>query len=450
MPDIRVSENTPLADGTVIPAGTLIRNVPAGMSRNQLLAKLNKNSSSLKVAGRQALAGLVDMLTGIPDVLANASVKAVNDVVRIPQAAGEHAAAFMSGNFDHFGTTPPLIDRPPLGQDFIMPNSNDVFAAAQVGGESLARLMSGSDMPVSTLSEAQNQQQAITDAGESQFPLAALGGDLAGGAASLATVRAPIAAQRAMTQLEHARSLEAARRLAARSSSGMANIPTLRASLNEAVKRSTFLKSLANRTGRAAEVGLEGATIGLLNGGDPLELAAYSAGGQVAGSILLGGVSAISGNGGLTSKGGRLMVAAGGIAALLQMVKSAAPGGEDSVIQSVESGFNKVLGGIALGTMAGIAGAGRVTNKFPVRALPEVADAITSLPRGATISVLNEVLKDPASEKVINRLRVDPNYFGSAATQRLRQAIQSERVSLTATIEELSNNSAFAEKLNAL
>ncbi len=181
-----------------------------------------------------------------------------------------------------------------------------------------------------------------------------------------------------------------------------------------------------------------------------MELAAYSAGGQAAGSIMLSGISAISGNGGIGSKSGRLLLAAGGVGALLQMVKSATPGGEDSVIDSIESGFNKVLGGLALGALAGISGAGRITSRFPVRAFPDVADGITALQRGATISLLKEAVNDPTAEKVINKLSRDPNYFGPSATDRLRRAMQSERVSLSKTIEELMQGRDFLEKLENL
>ncbi len=514
MPNIKFSEDITLADGRVVPAGTVVKNAPAGITRKQLLKKLNKSGTEFKVFGRNALAGLVDTMTAVPDLMINASAKAVNDVARIPQALGEGAAALRTGNFGQFGTTPELINRPPLGQRHFVPDSNDIFAAAQVMGENMAhsqagvmnaaralpsKVMNASAMVANTaarfpqaigeglgalrtqnfdqfgttpalinrppqeqiaptpqgvspisLDDARARQQALTDAGRDQFPMSALLGNATGGAASLVGLRAPIAAQRGLSQLQHVRNIEAAKLLAKRSSGAVANSPTLSAAFNEAFKRSTALKTLGNRVGRAGEAGLEGAAIALLNGGDPMEVAAYSAGGQAAGSLLLGGISAATGSGGIGTKGLRLMGAAAGIGALLQVVKTAAPGGENSVIESVKSGFEKVTLGLALGAVSGIAGAGRVSNRFPVKALPELADAITSVPRGAFISVLNEALKDKTVEKTLNKLKSNPSYFGDSATTQLNRAIFSEKISVSETINSLMQGKAFREKMEGL
>lgn len=457
MPDVLFNKDTQLADGRIVPAGTVVKNAPVGITREQLLNKLNKDGTGLAVAGRNALSGVVNTLMAVPDLMLNASARAVNDVARFPQAIGEGAAALRTGNFDHMGTTPPVINRPPLGEQFVMPRANDVYGMAQVMGENLARSnaiamgnVPARDIPAVTLEDARANQRSITDAGREQFPMSAMLGDAAGGAASLVGLRSPIAAKSAISQLDHVRNVQAAQALAQRSFGAVANSPKLSSAINEAFKRSTTLRSLGNRAGRAAEVGFEGATLAFLNGGDPLEIAAYGAGGQAAGSLLLGGISIVSGRGGLGSKGLRLMGAAAGVAGLIQLVKTATPGGENSVIESVKSGFEKVTLGLALGAISGLAGTGRVANRFPVRALPELADAITAIPRGAAISVLNEALKDKNVEKVVDKLRSDPNYFGTSATNQINRALFSEKVSLSETIHGLMSNDVFSRKMEEL
>lgn len=457
MPDILIEQDTQLADGRVVPAGTVIQGAPMGMTKKQLLTKLNKSGTGKRVAARNALAGVVNTMTGVPDLMINTGAWATNKVARIPQAMGEGAAALRNLDFGHFGTTPPLINNPPLGQRHYVPGANSMFAGAQMAGEKLAQvdaLISGNEnarnIPRATLAEAKANQQSLTDAGRQQFPGSAMLGDAVGGAGSLVTLRAPIAAQRGLSQLNHARNVEAASLLAKKSANAVANSPTLGAAVSEAFKRSTALKTLGNRAARAGEAGLEGAAVALLSGGDPLELAGYAAGGQASGSLLLSGVSAIGGNGGFTSKGLRLSLAAVAVGGLLQVVKSATPGGEDSVMESIKSGFEKVTLGLALGAISGVAGAGRVTSKFPVKAFPEIADGITALSRGAAMSVLNEALKDRSVEKVINKLQSDPNYFGSNATDQLNRAFFSEKQQVRGVIDKLMQNKGFAEKMEAL
>ena len=438
MPDVMISQNTTLPDGRVIPAGTLIKNVPQGTTRQQLLNKLSKSVSALGVAGRAGLSTLTDNVMGMVDAPLNLFARATNASVR--------KRAELSGQPPGIG----LINTPPLSQNFLMPSSNQIFAGAQVAGEKAAQLISGSNIPVASLEQAQQRQQAITQAGRQQHPIAAGVGNTAAGAFTLMSLRGPIAAQRGLTQLAHVRNVQAARKLAKKSANAVVDSPTLSKSMEEAVKHLTLPKTMANRAGRAAEAGLEGLTLALLDGGDPIQVAAYTAGGQAAGGILLGGISVVSGGGGLISKGGRLMIAAAGIGALIQIFKAATPGGQDILTRSIESGFDKVTFGLALGILSGIAGAGRVTSRFPVKALPEIADAITSLQRGATISLLNDAVKDPNVEKVINKLARNPNYFGPAATAKLRRAVYSERLKVSDTIKDLMENPAFLEKMEKL
>lgn len=445
-----------------LPDGTKVTNVPEGftaaMVMQRLAAKRSADPAFFKVAGRAGLASLIDNLMGAVDIPLNIGARFLNEAVRpATNLADQARAAATGGRPSGFG--PDLIQTPPLSQDFIMPTSNQVFGGAQVLGEQVAQTMTGSELPVTSFQEAQAQQQLITDVGQQENPIAAGTGDIAADALMLAglrgTLRRPgaqqtIATERGLAQLEAARSADEARKLASVSLSNFANAPNMRRAMGALFDNSTGLKTLLNRSGRSFEAGLEGATIALLNGGDPLETAAYSAGGQAGGSLALSAISGLAGQGGLTSQGIRILGSAAGIAALIQLVKQVTPGGENFSLDSLESGFSKVLLGISLGALGGVAGAGRITDRFPVRALPAIADSITSLQRGATISVLNEILKDPVAETVVNQLRSDPNFFGARAGRQLQRAFMDEDISITETIDRLSAGKEFREALEGL
>ncbi len=213
------------------------------------------------------------------------------------------------------------------------------------------------------------------------------------------------------------------------------------------------MSTLMNRLGRVGETGLEGFTLAALNGqADPLETAAYAAGTQAAGSVLLGGMTGLL-SGGPTKAGTKLAISAVAIGAMMQIFKAATPAGNESpveVLSSLDAGFNKVALGLAAGVVSGAAGMGRVTNRFPVTALPQVADMITSMPRAATLSVLTQILEDPAAEAVVNKISTDPGYFDPASLRRIERAFVDEKVNISTTIEDLMNNREFRQKFEAL
>ena len=125
--------------------------------------------------------------------------------------------------------------------------------------------------------------------------------------------------------------------------------------------------------GRAAETGAEAAILSVLNDGDPLETAAWAAGGQAVGSAMLGSIKTVGKH--------PILASAFGMAALFQMAKETAPGGRDSFIDSVESGFEKVWWGILAGATATVAGAGRLRGGEIAKNWPRFADAVATIPR---------------------------------------------------------------------
>jgi hypothetical protein len=277
------------------------------------------------------------------------------------------------------------------------------------------------------------------------FWLGQIGGDMM----TLMTVRAPIASASGRGQLA---AVQAAK-MAEKTGMPVALAPNVASALRNAAVNSGTTKTLLNRLGRAGETGMEGFVLAALNGqADPMETAAFAAGTQAAGSVLLGGMTGLL-SGGPTRAGAKLAISAVAIGAMLEIFKAVTPAGEGSsveVLKSLDSGFNKVALGLAGGIVSGAAGMGRVTNRFPVTALPQVADMITSLPRAATLSVLTNVLEDPAAEAVIKKISTDPTYFDAGSLRRIERAFVDERVNLSSTIEDLMNNREFRQKFEAL
>ena len=212
--------------------------------------------------------------------------------------------------------------------------------------------------------------------------------------------------------------------------------------------------SLKNGGIKIGEVGLEGAVLAALNDTDPLTMALMAGGSQAAGSMMLN----MSGLG-LASKGkfGKgalaLTAAAGATAGIMQIFKSATPGGKDYILESIESGFDKVTALLVLGALSSIAGAGRfpkgVQNDIPI-----LADSITALQRGSVISILNEMKNNPDDEivsTVMQKINEEPDYFGPAAGRRIRRALRSEEIDPVQVINNLRDaDRQFRRQLDAL
>jgi hypothetical protein len=169
---------------------------------------------------------------------------------------------------------------------------------------------------------------------------------------------------------------------------------------------------------RAAETGLEGAVLAVLDEGDPVQTAALAAGSQAAGSLFLTMAKP------LVSSGPRLLstVALGTVA--IQLFKQATPGGQDRSLESFETATFKVLPTIALGMIAASAGFGRVSGPLKEN-LPKIADAITGIPRGALVSTLKDLAKDDTGNTatVLETFSSDPGAYGPGAMLRLQKAL---------------------------
>ncbi len=184
---------------------------------------------------------------------------------------------------------------------------------------------------------------------------------------------------------------------------------------------SKAVRSLKRGAGRAVETGAEASVLSLLNDGDPLETAAYAAGGQIVGSGILTGIKGVGKH--------PILAAAFGMAALIQMTKETIPGGGDNFIDSLEQGFEKVWWGLTLGAVSGIAGAGRLRGGDLAKNLPKFTDALATIPRATSISLLQDYLNATPDEQqtidaTLQQLQQDPGFFGAEITNKLLKAMQ--------------------------
>jgi len=187
------------------------------------------------------------------------------------------------------------------------------------------------------------------------------------------------------------------------------------------VLREDWAQGLAKLAGRSAEAGIEGAAMSILQGGDPVETAILSSASQVAGKVGMkigGEVTGIADMLQGDFKGGalKLGIYAFAIGSLMQTLKTIAPVGDDSLIESLETGFDKIPFALLVGALGSMTGAGRVDGNLPVvkGKLPTAfADVLTTLPRQATIDLLRKTTEDETGmlDKAIIRMMSAPDSF---------------------------------------
>lgn len=388
--------------------------------------------------GRISLASFLDNVLGAPEAIINT----LRAETRGP-SVGEAPAQL----------PPEMAGRAPIQQDpqtqervdLPVPSSGDVLGAAQMAGEGVAALTTGDFGQFTPFPQAVAQQQQQQARIREERPGAALAGDVLGDVATLLTGRAPFARGRGMTQFSARQGGAVPFPLRAAPKGKQGNIGRIKAAADE-IFTSDTMKTILNRAGRSAETGLEGAALGILNEGDPIELGAYAAGGQIGGSLALPMI---------TTKGGLIGLAGAAAAtgALLQFGKSAVPGGKDFILESLESGFDKVTAGIVIGSLSGMAGAGRLTRPEAIaKNLPEITDSMTAALRGSGLSVLQEFLgSDPNAQRdmeaVVSKLADNPEFFSPKERRELEPALTKSDVSFKKRLERLKKDKKFREKL---
>jgi hypothetical protein len=340
----------------------------------------------------------------------------------------------------------PLEPQP--GEQFGLPNgpvqlsATPVMAGFDMAGEAAAAMATGNagQFTQNPMEAAQLRSEAM----EGQQPMASTAGAVAGDIASMGILRSPVAAARGMVQWNAAKRAE---QLAEQGQKLSPFAPSIEAMLKKMGSKNESMEWLANRAGRTTEAGIEGAVLGIMNSSDPVELASYAAGTQAAGSAALGILGGLT-SGGPMKAGGKMALAAASAAGLIQVFKSATPGGDDWILPTIEGGFNKVAATVGIGMLSGLVGSGRLTSP---KLTASVADQITAAQRSGLYSVLSDAREDRRIETVVNRLASNPDYFGTTAQRRMERAFRNPNISITGVIDDLmESDREFRTKYMAL
>lgn len=440
---------------------TLTQRRRAALSRGQL------NPQPISPTAEMTAGRFLDNMANVPDLAANVGARAANLLAEPFQRLPSQVDNILHP-FGHFGDEPrdpmalpeqpePIFNPPALGQEYVPgPSGDDLMGAVQRVGETAGALRTG-DFSQFGEDPAESQRLRQIQLAE-ENPSAALAATISGDVLTLLTGRAPIAKARGLQELgastrfknavEAAKDLGAAERVSHLNSVSLA--PNVKAVLTNLTRDGSRFKWLANRSGRATEAGLEGMVLSALNGeADPYTTAGIAVGTQAGSSLLLAGGGKMF-SGGVTNSLKNLVVASAVTGGAFQLLKSGTIGGNDYILPSMESGFDKTLLGIAAGTALTAAGQGRVTGGFPVQMLPSIADSISAIGRASFVSIVGEMSEDPAVEAVMSKVRTNPNYFTPAEIRRLDRAVRSEDVSMSDTINDLMRNQDFAKRFEEI
>lgn len=281
--------------------------------------------------GRFALDSFVNGILGIPEAMANLAPSPGQILEPLTRFASPPPATNRQRS---------LLEDVTGSRELPVPDVQDVRAGVDVLGGG-----GGEGSIPERFTQARQGVVAEETRMAEERPIASTVGGLVGEGALLATGRLPIARGAARRAPEAAKASEAlatgTQRLIARQLE------------RPAVKR------LARGAGRSLEAGLEGTVLSMLQDQDPVETASYAAGGQAVGSLFLeGGKGLVSG--GVLKAGAKITLAAGAVTGLVQLTKSLTPGGRDRILESIETGFDKVKFALVAGTLSGAAGLGRL------------------------------------------------------------------------------------------
>lgn len=305
-------------------------------------------------------------------------------------------------------------------------------------GAAVDALKGGDDLAL-RFRVAKQQREQQREARREENPLASMLGSGFGDALTLLTGRAPIVRARAPGQTAKREAAEAA----------FEDIPaSVRSNFTDIVTSgiAPFFKETAQLLqragGKAAGVGLEAATLAALNDSDPQSAFWVGAGTQAAGSAsLFISEKAI--------KHPLGFVATAWLAS--EMFKAAAPG-DQNFFESKDFSIQKAVGALSLGAIAGLAGLGRLRGPTAERA-PVFMDAITTIPRGTVLSILEQLRDSQASGnsvplQVLNKISTEPDIFSENEAKRLERALNSEKKGeFIKEVERMLQNPEFAKLL---
>lgn len=337
-----------------------------------------------------------------------AAAAGMNNVRRLIGAAPKEGPTFAE-RFERREQRPTLTQRALRN----IPRATLEDAAGVV--EAIPALVPGGETPSEAYSRGREAFRAEEAAMRAEHPTAATVGDVGGDVLSLLIGRRSTRADKLLQRVET--------RLAGRSAIGAAD--DLASDLGR-VLTGPAMQRLARGAGRSIETGVEAAALDILKdpNADPIEVAALAAGGQLVGSGALSGAKGLL-SGGPTSAGLKLSLAAIGTAGLLQVLKASTPGGRDRVLESVETGYDKVAMALALGAASAAIGATRYGRGNTALADQTRAflDGLGTVHRGTLLSLLTEWTegddKQKATiERVLTEVAQNPAYKGKNDAER--------------------------------
>lgn len=211
--------------------------------------------------------------------------------------------------------------------------------------------------------------------------------------------------------------------------------PALKNALDTSVRK--LSDTLGRGALRAGEAGIEGATLALLQEGDPVKTAAFAAGAQGAGSLILTSMGKV-----------RKRPLSSTFAALLvghQIFKAVGPG-QRNLFESSDEAINEIVAGYALGVLANVAGFNRIQRKGFAQNFPEAfTDAITAIPRGALTSLWEDLAKN---EETVAPVLEKYSTGGFNENQRRRIERAFKNGNLGSEIQKMLENPSFREELD--
>ena len=223
--------------------------------------------------------------------------------------------------------------------------------------------------------------------------------------------------------------------------------------LTKGALKSDGMKHLYRGAGRSIEAGVEATMLEIINGDNPAETAALAAGLQSAGSLSLFALKGRTG-GSIGNIGLRIGAAAVAAGSLWQLVKNVIPGGDDRLIESMETGFEKVMLAVGLGLLSGVVGAGRLrgANTNLQKNLPIIMDSISTIHRGTFLGLL-AAAKDGTPEQqaqieqTLDVLTTKPDSIPAGVRQQLLTSMTDG--TFVEAIDNLSANQEFQQALFA-
>lgn len=216
-------------------------------------------------------------------------------------------------------------------------------------------------------------------------------------------------------------------------------------------------KSVSKIIGRVTEGGLEAGALALLKGEDNPERQAVLAGTSQAAGMLGLRLSEVVGfkdllRGKIIQGGSKLGASAFAVGAVIQFLKTVVPGGRDFILESIEAGFDKIPLALTLGALSALTGAGRLKGgQLPIvkGEIPTLLmDALTTIPRAATIKLIRQANDDPDVARTVDLLLTSPESFKPKTLLVLKNAF--ENGNLQTEVNRLSNeDEEFIRILNA-